>query len=65
MKLIKVLFLGNKINFEKMIVELIEENEEMIYEKCFLLMSKNYVKIRIVVWVIGFIILSFLVIELG
>lgn len=43
-----ITFLGNKINSERMIVELTEEKKEMIYEKCFSLMNKNFAEIRTV-----------------
>lgn len=60
-----ITFLGNKINSERMIVELTEEKKEMIYEECFSLRNKNYAKIRTVARVIGLIISSFSATELG
>lgn len=60
-----ITFWGNKINSERMIVELTEERKEMIYEECLSLMNRNHAKRRIGARVIGLIISSFPATELG
>lgn len=61
----KILFLGNMIDSEQMIVYLPDDKKERIIEECSLLVTKESAKIRDVAKVIGIIVSSFSAVEFG
>lgn len=61
----KIMFLGNMIDSEKMIVYLPDDKKDRIIEECSILIKKDFVKIRDVAKVIGIIVSSFSAVEFG
>ena len=60
-----IVFLGNVIDSDKMIVYLPQEKKDAIKHECSLLLQKSYVSIRHIAQVIGLLVASFSAVEYG